>query len=45
MLINGITETVKHEMKKQEDGFLLALVAPLATLLVQPVIVLVVKRY
>ena len=32
-------------MKKQEDGFLLTFLAPLATLLVQPVIVLVVKKY
>ena len=38
VLIYGITETVKHEIKKQEDGFLPALLAQLAALLVQPVI-------
>ena len=34
---------VKHEIKKQESGFLGALLAPLATSLVQPVISAVVK--
>ena len=43
MLINGITEIVKHEMKKQEDGFIPALLAPLAASSVQPVISSVVK--
>ena len=38
VLIDGVTETVKHEIKKQEGGFLGALLAPLATSLVQPVI-------
>ena len=37
VLIDGITEKVKHEIKKQEDGFLGALLAPLAALIVQPV--------
>ena len=37
LLIDGITETVKHEVKKQEGGFLHALLAPLATSLVQQV--------
>ena len=43
VLIDGVTETVKHEIKKQEGGFLGALLAPLATSLVQPVISSVVK--
>ena len=42
-LIDGVTETVKHEIKKQEGGFLGALLAPLAASLVQPVISSVVK--
>ena len=41
--IDGITETVKHEIEKKESGFIGALLAPLATSLVQPVISLVVK--
>ena len=41
--IDGVTETVKHEIKKQEGGFLGALLAPSATLLIQPVISSVVK--
>ena len=36
MLIDGITETVKHDRKQQESGFLTALLAPLVTSLVQP---------
>ena len=43
VLIDGVTETVKHVVKKQEGGFLGALLAPLATSLVQPVISSVVK--
>ena len=43
VLIDGVTETVKHEIKKQEGGFIGALLAPLAASLVQPVISLVVK--
>ena len=39
MLIDGITETVKHEIKKkQESRYLGALSAPLCASLVQPVI-------
>ena len=41
--IYGITETVEHEIKKQEHRFLGALLAPLAVSLVQPVISSVVK--
>ena len=43
VLIDGITETVKHDIRKQEGGFLPALLAPLAASLVQPVISSVVK--
>ena len=43
VLIDGVTETVKHETKKTEGGFLEALLAPLAASLVQPVISSVVK--
>ena len=31
MSIDGVTETVKHEMKKQEGRFFWALLTPLAT--------------
>ena len=43
VLIDGVTETVKHEMKREEGGFLRALIPLLATSLVQPVIFSVVK--
>ena len=43
VLIDGVTETVKHEIKKREGGFIGALLAPLAVPLVQPVISSVVK--
>ena len=43
LLIDGITETVKHEIKKQEGGFLPAFLAPLAASLVQPVVSIVGK--
>ena len=43
VLIDGVTETVKHEIKKQKGGFLGALLTPLATSTVQPVISSVVK--
>ena len=43
LFIDGITETVKHKIKKQEGGFLPALLALLAASLVQPVISSVVK--
>ena len=43
VLIDGVTETVKDVIKKQEGGFLGALLAPLAASLVQPVIYSVVK--
>ena len=43
ILIDGVTETVKHEIKKQEGRFLGALLAPLVVSLVQLVISSVVK--
>ena len=44
VLIDGVSETVKHEIKKkQEIGFLGVLLAPLVTSLVQIVISSVVK--
>ena len=45
ILIDGATESVKDEIKKQEGGFLGALLPPLADSLVQPVISSVEKRY
>ena len=43
VLIDGITETVKHKIKKLECGFSGAFLARLAASLVQPVISSVVK--
>ena len=44
ILTDGVTEIVKHEIKKKkEGGFLGALLAPLAASIVQPVISSVVK--
>ena len=43
LLIDGVTEKVKHEIKKQ-GGFLDALLESLAVSLVKPVISSVVKR-
>ena len=43
VFIDGVTETVKHEIKKQEGRFLGALLAPLVVSSVQPVISSVVK--
>ena len=44
VLIDVVTETVKHEIKKkQEGGFRWALLAPLAASIVEPVISSVVK--
>ena len=43
VLIDGVTETVKDEIKKQEGGFLAVLLAPSAASLVQQVISSVVK--
>ena len=38
ILIDRITKAVEHQMKKQEGGFLGAVLAPLAASVVQPVI-------
>ena len=43
VLIDGVTETVKHEIKRQEGGFLRAFLAPFPTSIVQPDISSVVK--
>ena len=43
VLIDGVTETVKHEIKNREGGSVGALLAPLAASVVQPVISSVVK--
>ena len=43
VLIEGVTETVKDEIKKQEGGFLAVLLVPSAASLVQQVISSVVK--
>ena len=43
VFIDGVTETVKHEIKKQEGRFLGVLLAPLAVSLVQQVMFSVVK--
>ena len=44
ILIDGVTETVKHKIKKkQEGGFLGALLAPLTASLMQPLFSSVVK--
>ena len=43
VLIDGVTETVKYEEKKQEGKFLGALLATLAASVVRPMISSVVK--
>ena len=43
VLIGRVTETVNHEIKKQESGFVGALLEPLAASIVQPVISSVAK--
>ena len=43
VLIDEVTEAVKHEIKKQERGFLGALLAPSAASVVQTVISSVIK--
>ena len=37
LLIDGLTKTVNYKIKKQENGFAWVLLAPLAALLVEPV--------
>ena len=43
VLIDGVTEAIKHEIKKQEAGFLGAVLASLAASLVQPMISSIIK--
>ena len=43
VLIDGITETVEQEIKKQEGQYISELLAPLAASVVQPLISSVVK--
>ena len=43
VFIDGVTETVKHEIRKQECAFLGALLAPLSASIVQTVFSSVVK--
>ena len=43
LLIDGITETVEHEIKKEEGGIISALLAPSAASLVQPAMSSVLK--
>ena len=43
VLTDGVTETVKYEIKNQKRGFFGALLAPLAASVVEPVISFVVK--
>ena len=45
LLIDGVTETLNHEVKKQEGEFLVAALAPLTASLVQPLISSVIKKY
>ena len=43
VLIDGVAESVKHEIKKKQGGFLGGVLPPLAASLVQPAISSVVK--
>ena len=43
LLTGGVTQIVKHEIQKQQGGFLWVLLATLAPSLVQPVVTSVVK--
>ena len=45
VLIDGVTETVRHKIKEQEDRFLGAFLEPLSASLVELVIFAVTKRY
>ena len=36
LLIDGVTEAVKHEIKKQEGGLLWTMIAPMAVSLIAP---------
>ena len=43
LLIDGATETVKNEIKKQEGGFLSAMMAPMAASLISPMASLLIQ--
>ena len=43
VLIDRVIETVKHQIKNQESGFIVALLAPLIASSVQPIISSVAK--
>ena len=43
VLIDGVTETVKHQIKNKESRFIVALLAPLTASSVQPIISSVAK--
>ena len=45
VLIDRVTETVKHGIKNQKGGFLGALLALLTASIAQPVIFFISKRY
>ena len=45
VLIDGVTETVRHKIKEQKDRFLGAFLEPLSASLVELVIFAVTKRY
>ena len=45
VLIDGVTEIVKHEIKRQDGGFIRSLLAPLVASLVQAVIFSIVKLW
>ena len=37
LLFEGATETVKHEIKQQEGGFFVSMIAPMTTSLIAPI--------
>ena len=43
LLIDGATETVNHEIKKQESGFLGAMITPVAASLIAPMTSLLIQ--
>ena len=43
LLTDDANETVKHEIKKQEGGFLIAMIAPIATSLIAPMVYLLMQ--
>ena len=43
LLTDDANETVKYEIKKQEGGFLIAMIAPIATSLIAPMVYLLMQ--